>query len=180
MRRLNIDFADSVGRQGPRLRSWALAIALSGLGLCLWAGVRMDGVRTVTERIRARESRLESTLTTREASNRPRPPPSELQVRAVNQGIGRLNVPWGDFFEALQGVATPHVALLAIEPEAATHTMKGMAEAAGAEEMVQYLEDLRQSGFFKSVALTHHEINTSDPNAPIRFRFDATWQGSER
>lgn len=180
MMRLNVDFSPSVGQPQRRLRSLALALGLIGLGLCLWAGIQIDEVLSMTAEVRSRESHLETVRATRESENRPPPPPPEAQVRAVNQGIGRLNVPWGDFFEALQSVATPHVTLLAIEPEAATFTMKGTGEAAGPEGMVQYIEDLRQNGFFRSVVLTHHEINASDTNMPIRFRFDATWRGSEQ
>jgi Tfp pilus assembly protein PilN len=114
-------------------------------------------------------------LAARETAHRPASPPPEAQLRAVNQAVGRMNVPWGNFFEALQGVSAPHVALLAIEPEASTLTLKGVAEAATPDAMIQYLEALKHTGFFKTVTLSHHEINMADPNAPIRFKFDATW-----
>lgn len=175
MKSINIDFSKSIRRHPIRARAPARWMGLIGVGLCLWASVRIDEVQTSTWRIRARENRLEAVLAARETANRPPPPPPEVQLRAVNQAIGRLNVPWGNFFEALRSASTPHVALLAIEPEASTLTLKSVAEAATPEAMIDYLDALKRGGFFKTVTLTHHEINRTDPNVPIRFNFDATW-----
>ncbi|MBN3788937.1 hypothetical protein [Burkholderia sp. Ac-20353] len=175
MRSLNIDFLPSTRRQRLCLRTPVRWMGLVGVGLCLWAGYRIDEIQTTNSRLRAQASQMAAARAMRETANRPPALPPEVQLRAVNQAIGRLNVPWGDFFGALQGASTPHVALLAIEPEASTLTLKGMAEAATPEAMIQYIEALKQGKFFKTVTLSHHEINTADPNAPIRFRFDATW-----
>jgi hypothetical protein len=65
--------------------------------------------------------------------------------------------------------------LLALEPDPHRRSMKITAEAKTADEMIAYIEQLKQQELFGAVALVRHEINELDPNRPIRFQVDAQW-----
>ncbi len=111
----------------------------------------------------------------------PPPPPvprratPEPQVRAVNQAILQLNLPWRDLLNALEDGTPKTIALISIEPDAKKQILKGVAEAADSEAMLDYIRQLKQQKFFDQVTLSKHEINEQDPNKPLRFQFEARW-----
>lgn len=179
MRPLNIEFSTSMARRRARLRPWALGVALIGVYLCSRAIVQTDQIRHEIEAIQVRTNAVDTAVVARLAANHPPPPPSEAQVRAVNRAVHRLNLPWWHLFAALQRAANPKVALIALEPDASTSTLRAEAEAAEPPAMLEYLETLRHDDFFKTIALTHHEVNVTDPNRPMRFRFEVTWRGAD-
>ncbi|HZV65151.1 MAG TPA: PilN domain-containing protein, partial [Telluria sp.] len=63
----------------------------------------------------------------------------------------------------------------ALEPDARKRTMRITAEAKTSDDMIAYVEQLKQQELFAAVVLTRHEINDQDPNKPIRFQLDAQW-----
>ena len=178
MKPLNIEFSTSISRRRLRLRPWTLGASLVGLCLCSWAILKIVQIRQGIEAVQAKANVVEAALVARRAGNRPPPPPSEAQVRAVNRAIHRLNLPWWQLFAALQRAADPKVALLTLEPDASTFKLSAEAEAVGPTAMLDYLEMLKHDDFLKAVTLTHHEVNATDPNRPVRFRFEVTWRGN--
>ncbi|WP_061532084.1 PilN domain-containing protein [Collimonas arenae] len=100
---------------------------------------------------------------------------AESQVNAINTATIQLNLPWRDLFDAVE-VATPNsIALLSLEPDAKRQSIKGLAEAKNGDDMIAYVEELKQRKFFQSVVLLRHEINERDVNKPLRFQFQAQW-----
>jgi Tfp pilus assembly protein PilN len=99
----------------------------------------------------------------------------EAQGNAVNQAIAQLNLPWRDLLDAMEAATPPTIALLVLEPDAKKRALKGTAEAKSSDDMIAYVEQLKQQPFFAAVALTRHEINEQDPNKPVRFQFEAMW-----
>jgi Tfp pilus assembly protein PilN len=98
---------------------------------------------------------------------------SAAQAAAVNGAVLQLNLPWRALHDAI-GAATPRsIALLALEPDARKRTMRITAEAKTSDDMIAYVEQLKQQELFAAVVLTRHEINDQDPNKPIRFQLDA-------
>jgi Tfp pilus assembly protein PilN len=53
--------------------------------------------------------------------------------------------------------------------------LKISAEAKNADDMIDYIEQLKQQEFFVGAALSRHEINDADPSRPIRFQVEAQW-----
>jgi Tfp pilus assembly protein PilN len=101
----------------------------------------------------------------------------EAQVNAINAAVLQLNLPWSDLFDAMEAATPASIAVLAVEPDAKKHLIKGTAEAKNASEMIAYIERLKRQNFFARVALSKHETNEQDPNRPVRFQFEAQWKG---
>ena len=98
------------------------------------------------------------------------------QIAAINHAVEQLNLPWRDLFDAIESATPPQIALLALEPDARKHILKGSAEARDSDTMIAYIDALQQHAFFNAVVLTRHEINEQDPRKPLRFQFEAQWQ----
>ncbi|MBY0572790.1 MAG: PilN domain-containing protein [Undibacterium sp.] len=101
---------------------------------------------------------------------------STEKAHSINQVIGQLNLPWSDLLDALEDVRVKEVALLDIQPQPQSHTIRIVAEAKTSDDMFAYVEKLSRLSFFQSATLSKHEVSEQDPNKPIRFQLDAQWQ----
>ncbi|WP_295993253.1 PilN domain-containing protein [Rugamonas sp.] len=180
MKSLRIDFAARTWRRALfHLHPLVLTAGAAGLLLC--AGAALGGWQLLQQQ-RAREHQLQhqrERLATRLAAPAtaiaaPIPAP---QAAFVNAAIMQLNLPWRDLQDAVAAATPPNVALLALEPDARKQLLKLSAEARNADDMVAYIEQLKQQELFSSVVLTRHEINEQDPNRPLRFDLEAVWVG---
>ncbi len=93
----------------------------------------------------------------------------------MNAAVLQLNLPWRALHDAIAAATPKDIALLALEPDPRRRSMKITAEARTSDEMIAYVERLKQQELFGAVALLRHEINELDPNRPIRFQLDAQW-----
>jgi Tfp pilus assembly protein PilN len=178
MNALRIDFAAPGWRRTlhrTRASAWALcALALllcalaAGLAWRLKAQQNADQAELIALVQRAKKPVVV-------AVNVQQPRISEIQAGAVNAAVLQLNLPWRALHDAI-GSATPsQIALLALEPDARKRSMKITAEARSSDEMISYVEKLKEQELFAAVTLTRHEINEQDPNRPIRFQIEAEW-----
>lgn len=102
------------------------------------------------------------------------------EVHAINQAITALNLPWTDLFDALEKASSDKVALLQVLPNNRQSSLKAVAETKNSDDMIAYLEALKQQKFFTDVVLEKHEINEQDPNKPYRFQFAVLWSEGGR
>ena len=178
MKRVRLDFAPpSVARSLFHTRPAAWVLAVAALSLCLAA-------TALGWHMLARQHAFNAQLAAvRVRANAPAAAPvqaagpaiSASQAAAVNGAVLQLNLPWRALHDAI-GAATPRsIALLALEPDARKRTMRITAEAKNSDDMIAYLEQLKQQDLFAAVVLARHEINEQDPNKPIRFQLDAQW-----
>lgn len=178
MNRLRIDFAaPSVQRTLYRTSALAWVLAVAALLLCVAAGLlgwrlmaqqRLDAAKLEAARARANVRQVVAVAA-------PVVPISEQQAGAVNNAVMQLNLPWRALHDAI-GAATPaNIAMLALEPDARRRSIKITAEAKTSDEMIAYVEALKEQELFTGVALTRHEINELDPVKPIRFQLEAEW-----
>ena len=100
----------------------------------------------------------------------------EAQATAVNAAVMQLNIPWRGLQDGVAAATPATIALVALEPDPRKQTLKITAEAKNADEMVAYVEQLKQQEFFLGAGIIRHEINTADPNRPLRFQVEAQWR----
>jgi hypothetical protein len=177
MSRIHIDFAAPGWRRTLfRLHPAVLVLAVAGALLCAaagWSGYRLAKqreARDAFERHRQERSAARSHVPAAPVLVIP-----EAQAAAINAAILQLNLPWRDLQEAVGTATPPAVAMLAMEPDSRKSIVKLTAEVKNSEDMIAYIEALKQQEFFNSVVLTRHEVMEQDPNRPIRFQVEAGW-----
>ncbi|HEY5800533.1 MAG TPA: hypothetical protein VIT92_09950 [Burkholderiaceae bacterium] len=179
MKPLRIDFARPTLSRAlltSTPAAWLLAIVTV---LCVAAAGYVG--RDALNKLNNEQERLDRTRAahTRLLGATVAPPAAPLpaaQVAAVNAAIAQLNLPWGAVFDTVEAGTPNTIALIALQPDPAKRLLRATAEAKNADEMIAYIQQLKQQEFFSSVVLRHHEVNEQDPNRPLRFEFEATWQ----
>lgn len=180
MRRLRIDFAPPGWRRALFQLHPAVLVALA-LGLALCASAALGGWQLLEQR-RSREQQLrhlrerQAALSAAPAAVAELPIPPEQAV-FVNGAILQLNLPWRALQDAVAAATPRSVALLALEPDPRKQVLKLTAEARNSDDMIAYVEQLKEQELFSSVLLTRHEINEQDANRPLRFQLEARWEG---
>ncbi|HWJ95291.1 MAG TPA: PilN domain-containing protein [Telluria sp.] len=179
MRKVHIDFAPRSVRRTlflAGLPAWAAAAI--ALVLAASAGY---AYLTYGEDKRAFEAELASARARRVQAQPMKvavtaPVLSPAEAAAVNAVVMQLNLPWRELRDAVRAATPQGVALLALEPDAKKQAVRLTAEARTSEDMVGYVERLKQQPLFASVVLARHEISDQDPNRPLRFQVDAQWR----
>lgn len=178
MKPMHIDFAPrSVRRTLHHLHPLVLAGGLAGVLLC--AGAALAGWKMAGQQ-RERDHQVQR-LMERQAALSAAPVAvvktaiPEAQAAFVNAAIMQLNLPWRALQDAVASATPRSVALVALEPDPRKQILKITAEAKSSDDMVGYVEELKQQELFSSVMLTRHEINEQDPNRPLRFQLEAAW-----
>ncbi len=178
MKSIRINFAPlSIQRAIVRTKTQAWVLGLTGFALCASAGLTALDLRHQQNLHDIELQRLQARLADRTARNVAvkKPVIPEAQAHAVNDAILQLNLPWRDVFDAVEAATPATVALLALEPDARKHVLRGMAEAKTSDDMIAYMERLKKQAFFSRVVLIKHEVNEQDPNRPFRFQFEVEW-----
>ena len=177
-RAMKIDFAPrSVRRTLFHLHPAVLALAVIGMLLC--GGAAFSGWRLV-EQQREREHQLQH-VQERMAALSARPAEvakvaiPEAQATFVNGAVMQLNLPWRELQDAVLAATPRNVALIAMEPDPRKRILKITAETKNSDDMIAYIEALKEQESFSGVMLSRHEINEQDPNRPLRFQLEATW-----
>jgi len=179
MRPMQIDFSTAGWRSTLyRIHPAVLAAGLLGMALLLAGaalGVQAAKQQAVREQgLRAQERKQAAAV--RAPERKPETVIPEAQAVAVNSTILQLNLPWRELQDAVAAANTPAVALLALDPDPRKQTLKITAEAKNSDDMVGYIEQLKQQEFFAGASLLRHEINDQDPNHPLRFQVEVHWR----
>ncbi len=95
----------------------------------------------------------------------------------LRQTSRNLEAPWSDLLASLEA-APADVALLSIEPSASKRSISLTAEAAGPDEMLNYLQALQVDKRFTNVVLVSHQIQLQASGTPLRFQLRASWGGT--
>jgi len=183
MKKVRIDFAPpSLGRalfRGPRT---ALALLCAALALTPLLASNIAQYRRLLREQDAVQAQALTVAARTQAARAPMParaPVPPAQADAVNAAVLQLNLPWRVLHDSVQSATPAGIALLALEPDAKRRSLRITAEAKSSDDMIGYVEQLRQQDWFDAVALVRHEINEQDPNRPIRFQIDAAWRAAQ-
>jgi Fimbrial assembly protein (PilN) len=169
MQRIQLDFV----RRGPRSR-WAPRVLLAcALGLA--GDMAVSYVQTLRE-VHASQAIV--------ARAKPRAAPvakaSPEELALARDTVERLGLPWARLFAALEAAGSDKVALLAIEPDTKSGTVKISGDSKDYLAALGYVLTLSQNDALSHVQLVRHELKQNDPQHPVAFSISAAWNEAKR
>ena len=165
-RRVELDYVAPVRRPAwPGLLLLAVALAVSALVLERYRDVRQELARYEAQAGLV----LPGARTTRAL------PKERLdeQAKSAEAVVRQLTLPWGSLIGAIEQAATRDVAILQLQPDAETRTVKLTAEARTREAMFDYLRRLAATHSLAEVHVVSHQVQRDDPQRPIQFAVQA-------
>ena len=151
----------------------------------LWLGIVVLGLALgIGAELLARYSDVQAELTRLEAAagllgNERRParvvPKERLdeEVKAAEVVMRSLTLPWAPLVEALERAATREVAILQLQPDAQSRTLRLTLEARSREAMFDYVRRLGTARTLADVHILGHQVQLEDPQQPIQFSVQA-------
>jgi hypothetical protein len=97
-------------------------------------------------------------------------------LRAAQQVVDQLALPWDELFRTVETAASERVALLAIEPDAQKRELAITGEALDYFAVLTYVARLSEPGQLSDVHLVRHETRQDDPRHPLTFTIAARWR----
>ena len=95
--------------------------------------------------------------------------------RAAERSVSQLNLPWNALLHELENLADPGIALLSIESQGQTRTLRLTGEAKTIADVVAYVTRLRESPQIAAATLSGHEGKQAGAVEVIRFSLDVDW-----
>ena len=163
MQRLDLDFVRS--RRGSRRAGYVLlALAIALTGDAAWRFSTLKNAVGKAEQAVARAS--------------PRvgaPQVGADELALARDTLSRLALPWTRLFAALEGAASEDVALLAIEPDPKSGTVKISGDSKDYLAALTYVMNLSRSDALSHVQLLRHEARQD----AVGFQISAAWNGAK-
>jgi len=103
---------------------------------------------------------------------------TQQEVKQAREIISWLNLPWEPVFDSLELAASKEVALLSLQPNAASRAIRISGEARNLQGLVEYVEALERESVFKNVHLVNYRIRQDHPQRPVIFLIALTWLDS--
>lgn len=100
---------------------------------------------------------------------------TQQEVKQAREVISWLNLPWEPVFDSLELAASKEVALLSLQPNAASRAIRISGEARNLQGLVEYVEALEREPVFKNVHLVNYRIRQDHPQRPVSFLIALTW-----
>ena len=97
------------------------------------------------------------------------------ELAAARETVQRLTLPWAKLFGALESAASPHVALLAVEPDPRSGKVTISGDSRDYLAALTYVLNLRRAEGLSNVELARHEQRADDPQRPVTFSISASW-----
>ena len=192
MNRLDLDFAPRNARYWWERAGLVLRAALIGGALVLAAaawwtmGIQTERVQLQEALARAVPAAAPSVRAGATLGQKGAQAQDLAQNKAMNQALLALNRPWAALWDAVERVSSApgvQVAILEMRPDTtaasqesgAVQGLRLLAESKDSAHMLGFMRQLRSEPFFVSAALTSHQVNTQDPNKPLRFEVLLQW-----
>lgn len=170
MRAASLDLA----RDRDRVPLWQWLVLAIGALSVFFVALQFVQLRKATG---ALEQRLAEVQQHRLAPARaPTPDAATLRdIEAANRIAARLTLAWEALFHEIEAAQTNDVALLAIQPNVARHSVQLDGEARNADATLEYIAALEAQPALANVSLLSHEIRQDDAEKPVRFSIQARW-----
>lgn len=157
---------------------WAgmIVLAVGLTGMMFMAGLYQEGSRKVAQQeALAASVQNASTPGMKVLPVEKNSEQAVLEIKQANAVILELNLPWKELFEAFESSQQKDIAVLAIEPDAQKGLVRISGEAKSLDSLPAYIAYLQKIPLFQDVALLSHQIQDQDPQKPVRFMLQATW-----
>lgn len=168
MKRLDLDFAP---RRRVPFGVWMMLLV--GVVLSVDALLRAAALSDDIERAAAAAASPRGSSRTADARI---DPALAKDLRAAEQVVNRLALPWDALFLTVEKAASDRVALLAIEPDAQKRELAITGEAFDYLALLTYVAQLSEPGQLSDVHLVRHETKKDDPRHPLTFTIAARWR----
>ena len=168
MQRIELDF---IGRSA-RLRWGPRVLLAAALGL---AGDMAVSYVQLTREVRSNEA-----IVARAKPHQSVPAGSAEEVALARDAVQRLGLPWTKLFAALEAAGSDQVALLAIEPDTKSGTVKITGKSKDYLAALGYVLTLSENEALSHVQLLRHEVRQNDPEHPVSFSISAAWNEVKR
>jgi Tfp pilus assembly protein PilN len=140
----------------------------------------------VTQRYRAAQLAAERHEATRNTLNLQQPPVKPIpknrldeQVKSAQTVVRQLTLPWARLIKTIETAGSNDVAILQLQPDAQQRMLRITAEARSEAAMVEYLRRLAGARGFAYVHLLSHQVQEDDPQRPIQFSAQASFQAMQ-
>lgn len=167
-----IDFAPRRRRGG-----WLLAAAAAAALMAAWSAWELAATRRAAAEVREQEAALRARPAARDEAASRAVPLAPEQLKAVNEAIQALNVPWPEVLGAVESSRGTQVLLVRVEPRPKDRTLLVVAQAQGMDALVGYMQQLAHTAPFVKAVPVRQEVLT-DAALPLRVQatFEARWE----
>lgn len=168
--RVELDYAAP-----PRRSPWA-GLAVLALSLAVAAAMLESyrGVRTELARLEAQGGLAGPERKLVRALSKER---LDEEAKSAEAVVRQLTVPWAGVVQAIEQAAMRDVAILQLQPDADSRSLKLVAEARQREAMFEYLRRLAAARGLSDVVIVSHQVQRDDPQRPIQFALQASMKG---
>jgi Tfp pilus assembly protein PilN len=170
MQALNIDWV----AQPRRITPMGALLSVAALLCAVWVSLNWLDASDARDALLARQQRL-----ARSAGPARVPVTSTPLARDDAQSAAQIDAqlarPWDALLHTLEKRSGAKVALLGLEVQGATRTLRLVGEAARVADVLDYVRALRQSPGLQNVYLSGQEEKLSGERKLLRFTVDASW-----
>lgn len=161
MARLDFDFHASSSR------TRGVVLLLMGLAALIWAGASWRAAQTTVDGLALRIAALEQDRPAK--PSRPVRSADTTALASQREIAAQLRYSWQPAFDALAGAISPRVAMLELDASQAKAQLKLVAEARRLADAVAFIDALLQQPGVRRAELLQHELQTGNPQQPVRF-----------
>lgn len=178
MPRLKLKFPDR-GQAVPHIDFTLLLIGLLVLSGVFWQFRQVtEEVNYWTNRVERLEKQQQQKAAPRSrAASRVKEFSQEIrkEITQANAILDQINLPWETLFDAIEHAATEEIALLSLQPNVSSRTLRISGEAKSIPELLDFVEALERELVFENVHLLNYKIKQDNPQRPIIFLLTAAW-----
>lgn len=161
MARLDFDFHASVSR------TRGIVLLLLALAALTWAGANWRAAQATVDGLALQIVALEQARPT--TPSRPASAADTTALASQREIDTQLRYSWQPAFDALARAISPRVALVALDATQAKAQLKLVAEARRLDDAVTFIDALLQQPGVRRAELLQHELQTGNPQQPVRF-----------
>lgn len=170
MQALNLNF------MAHRRLGSPLGLLVLAAGMVAVSVVAIDyiEVRAELERVQLRQTRQTKPDAPRQRTSAS--PATLDDAKAMARVSSQLRLPWDAVLREMELRVDPAVAILSVEGQGQTRTLRITGEAKTMADVGAYVNQLRQSSLIDTAYLSGHEEKQAGAVKVIRFSLDAVWR----